>query len=64
MDEELVREYIRVVKSEKRRKATEGLGKLLKAFGNAFPRGIRHPDSLIKNRHLYHPGYRGRTRLR
>lgn len=64
MDEQLVREYIKVVKSEKRRRAQEGLGKLFRVFGRAFPKGIRHPDSLITNRHLYCPGYRGRTRLR
>ena len=64
MDEQLVREYIKVVKSEKRRRAQEGLGKVFRVLGNAFPRGIRHPDSLITNRHLYFPGRRGVTRLR
>lgn len=64
MDEQLIKEYIKTVKSEKRRRAQEGLGKLFRVFGNAIPKGIRHPDSLVTNRHLYFPGRRGRTRLR
>ena len=64
VDEQLLREYIKTVKSEKRRRASESLGKVFRAFGKAFPRGIRHPDSLITNMHLYSPGSRGKTRLR
>jgi len=64
VDEQLIREYIKIVKSEKRRRAQEGLGKVFRAFGRAFPRGIRHPDSMITNMHLYRPGRRGTTRLR
>lgn len=64
MDEQLMKEYIRTVKSERRRQAGEKLGKVFKAFGKAFPKGIRSPDSMITNHHLYHPGYRGKTLLK
>lgn len=63
MDEKLLREYIRIVKSERRRRTTESMGKVLGAFGKLIPRGVKHPDSLVRNVHLYHPGYRGKTRL-
>ncbi len=62
-DEELIREYIKAVKEEKRRRSTQRIGKILSVFGKVMPKGIRHPDSLVTNLHLYHPGYRGKTRL-
>ena len=62
-DEDLMREYIKTVKGEKRRRTTERVGKVLSVLGKAMPKGIRHPDSLVRNIHLYHPGYRGKTRL-
>jgi len=64
VDEQLMRDYINTVKSEKRRRATAGLGKVLKACGRAIPKGIRHPDSMITNMHLYSPNRRGKTKLR
>ena len=64
MDEKLAKEFISTVKQERRRRTGERMGKLLGAFGKLVPKGVRHPDSLITNRHLYHPGYRGKTRLR
>jgi len=64
MDEQLMKDYINTVKSEKRRRASDGLGKVLKACGKAFPKGIRSPDSMITNLHLYKPGVRGKTSLR
>lgn len=63
-NEDLMRDYIKTVKGERRRRSAERLGKVFKLFGKAFPKGVRHPDSLIVNRHLYHPGYRGQTKLR
>ena len=64
MDEELVKEYIRTVKQERRRRATEKIGKVLKSFGKLIPKGVRSPDSLVTNLHLYKPGIRGKTKLR
>jgi len=64
MDEELIREYIRTVKSEKRRRTSDSIGRVFSALGKLSPRGVRSPDSLVTNKHLYHPGYRGRTKLR
>jgi hypothetical protein len=62
-DEQLMREYIKAVKEEKRMRRGEPLKKILSMAGKAFPKGIRHPDSLVSNLHLYVPGRRGRTRL-
>ena len=62
-DESLMREYIQTVKGEKRRRSIARLGKILSVFGSIVPKGIKHPDSLVRNTHLYHPGYRGKTRL-
>jgi len=62
--EELMREYIKTVKDEKRRRSMASVGKVFKMFGRAIPKGVRHPDSLVVNRHLYHPSYRGKTKLR
>lgn len=62
--DELMKEYINTVKAEKRRRSGEALGKVFKMFGGVIPKGIRHPDSLVTNRHLYHPGYSGKTKLR
>lgn len=59
-----MKEYIRTVKAERSRRTTEKMGKILKVFGKAFPKGIRHPDSLITNLHLYKPGVKGKTKLR
>jgi len=64
MDERLMREYIKAVKDERRRRSTERIGTLLKGFGKAIPKGIRHPDSLITNLHLYQVGRKGTTKLR
>lgn len=62
-DEEVMREYIRLKKQERRDKSKEAMGKLLSAAGRAFPKGIRYPDSLVTNVHLYVPGRRGKTTL-
>lgn len=64
MDEQLMRDYIKTVKQERRRRSMEGIGKVFKTLGRAFPKGVRHPDSMIVNRHLYSPSYGGRTKLR
>jgi len=63
MDEQLMREYIKTVREERRRKSTENVGKVLKVFGKLVPKGVRHPDSLITNAHLYIPGKKGKTKL-
>lgn len=64
ISEETAKEYIRTVKAERRRKATERMGSVLGAFGKLVPKGIRHPDSLVRNVHLYKPGMKGRTILK
>ena len=63
-EEKLLRENIKLIKAERRRRNSEKMGKVLKSFGKAIPKGIRHPDSIVTNMHLYHPGYRGKTKLR
>lgn len=63
-DEELMREYVKLQKEEKRRRSSEAMGRLLGAAGKMLPKGIRHPDSLCTNLHLYVPGRRGKTKLR
>lgn len=55
MDDELMREYIKEKKAERRQKSQAALGRVFTALGKAMPRGIRHPDSLITNMHLYRP---------
>lgn len=62
-DEELMREYIKAVKEEKKMRRGEPIKKILSIAGKAFPKGIRHPDSLVTNIHLYVPGRKGRTKL-
>ena len=58
------RELIRAVKDLKAMRRGRSLNKVLGAFGKLVPKGIRHPDSLITNLHLYKPGVKGKTRLR
>lgn len=55
VNEALAREYIAERKRERRDRRNEQLGKVFKAFGRALPRGIKHPDSMITNMHLYRP---------
>ena len=62
-DEELMRRYVRLREREEREKRMEPMKKILSAAGKMLPRGIRHPDSLVTNLHLYVPGRRGKTRL-
>lgn len=54
-DDELMREYVRLKQKEEREKRTEPMKKMLAAAGKMLPRGIRHPDSLVTNMHLYTP---------
>jgi len=62
-DEQLMREYIKAVKEEKRMRRGEPMKKILSMAGKAFPKGIRHPDSMCVNLHLYVPRRRGKTVL-
>ena len=64
VDPELMKEYLRERKREKREKSSARMGGFFKAFGKAIPKGIRHPDSLVKNAHLYTGGHKGKTRLK
>jgi len=57
------KEFVGAVKDLKRMKRNESLGKVLRSFGNVIPKGVRDPDSLVRNQHLYIPGKRGKTRL-
>lgn len=60
-EEELVW-AVKELKKEKQRQAVAGM---LSAIGKAFPKGVRHPDSLVTNRHLYMPSKRRyKTKLR
>ena len=59
--EEQISELRRLRRKERLDKTREKLGWVLK---NITPRGIRHPDSLVGNLHLYIPGRRGRTKIR
>ena len=61
-EQELTKQQIKATKSQIRElKAArkegrgEGLGRILGAFGKAFPKGIRTQDSLVRNLHLYKP---------
>ena len=58
------KELIKAVKYLKAEKRNRALGSFLGAFGKLSPKGIRHPDSLIRNLHLYKAGVKGKTRLR
>ena len=60
MNDELMKEYIAEKKRERREKSMANVGKLLGAFGKMMPKGIRHPDSLVTNHHLYSPRYKGK----
>jgi len=55
MDEQLMREYIKLKKEEKRKSRTDSIGKLLKYAGKALPKGIRNPNDMVTNMHLYTP---------
>ena len=55
VNEAVAREYIKERQRERRDKRNEQLGRVFKAFGRALPRGIIHPDSLVRNVHLYRP---------
>lgn len=58
--EELDKDIIQAakdIKNERRRQAMSTAFKFLAK--NAMPKGIRHPDSLVTNKHLYFPGVRG-----
>lgn len=53
---ELTRRQIGELKRARRQGSSLGMGKVLGAFGKAFPKGIKSPDSLVTNLHLYKPG--------
>jgi hypothetical protein len=57
-------EFIRAVKDAKKMQVNQRFEGLLRSFGKAFPKGIRHPDALVTNKHLYFPGAKGGTKLR
>lgn len=63
-DRQALIEEIRALRKQNESGKSSGAQKLLGAFGKAIPKGIRHPDSLVSNSHLYLPGRRGKTRLR
>jgi len=59
--ERQIRELKRLRRVERNDRLREQLGWV---FKNSFPKGIRHPDSTVKNIHLYVPGGKRRTNLR
>lgn len=64
VSEEVAREYIKEKKRERADRRNASMGKVFSAFGRALPRGIKHPDTLVRNMHLYRPSKgRHRTRL-
>lgn len=53
---ELTRSQIREIKSVRRREQLDKLqGQLGWIFKNTIPKGIRSPDSTVRNLHLYRP---------
>lgn len=58
------KELVRAVKDLKRMKRQAATRKFMSSMGNLVPKGIRHPDSLVGNRHLFIPGLKGKTKLR
>jgi len=48
-----VEEHHRILRSEKAAKRNEKVGRTLAQIGNVMPKGIRNPDDLVVNRHLY-----------
>ena len=63
MSDSETRELLSAVKYLKAQRAKESMSRVLSTFGKALPKGIRHPDSLVRNAHLYMPGRPGNTRL-
>lgn len=47
------KKLIEAVNYLKKEKSKEGMQKFLSMCGKAVPKGIRHPDSLIRNKELY-----------
>jgi len=56
-----ISELKKLRRQEQMAKVQKDLGFL---FRHSFPKGIRHPDSLVGNRHLYIPRRKGRTVLK
>jgi len=53
--EQLMQEYIKATRDQKRAKQQEAVAGVFKKAGNLWPRGIKHPDSLVKKPELYGP---------
>ena len=64
MDSNELRQLHQDVEFLKRQKRGDAMKSVLSAFGKFIPKGIRNPDSTVKNIHLYTAG-KGprRTRL-
>jgi len=43
-------------REEARRRRQESVGKIMNMAGKTVPKGIKHPDSLVRNQHLYYGG--------
>jgi len=56
MSDSYDREFVRAVKDAKKMRRQQSMSGVLKALGNAFPKGIRNPDDTVRNSHLYIPG--------
>jgi hypothetical protein len=50
-----LREFAKAVKDQKREKRGEAMKGIFKSLGNALPKGIKNPDDLVVNMHLYTP---------
>lgn len=46
-------EHHKILKSEKAVQRNEKVNRTMAQIGNVIPKGIRHPDDLIVNKHLY-----------
>ena len=65
MNDEEMREFTKSVKEYKKIHRGDSVKKILSFAGKMMPKGIRHPDSLVTNMHLYSPRvkHKGKTRL-
>ena len=44
-----------LIQREEKANRARIMGKVLSSFGKVIPKGIHHPDSLVRNIHLYKP---------
>ena len=50
---ETVSRHERLIKYEGKQKRQQMIGSIFKKMGGTIPKGIRHPDDIVTNAHLY-----------